>query len=429
MLRRCRSPLVVDVLLLLVLGSILASESRADPSLARPRDIHVKNVAAVVTVYHHNSHADIIVSRLLQTDTLDGKGRDSPLKLVSLYTDQKPQRDTSRMLAASHRFPIYDTIEGALTLGTGKLAVDGVLLIGEHGDYPRSPTGNTRYPKRRFWEETIKVFQNSGRVVPVFSDKHLSDNWTDAKFIYDQARAMKIPLMAGSSLPGTWRQPAADVKHGGAISEIVAITFGSTDHYGFHALEFVQALAEQRQGGESGIRAVQCLSDSAVWEAGEQGVYDPALFKAAWDCLPRHLNRDRPLAEAVKKPLLFILEYADGLRAHILELNGAAGEWAGAWRYKDSGQIEATQFWTQEARPGMHFTYLLHGIEAMMLTDTPSWPVERTLMTSGALDALLTSRMKGGRRLLTPYLEFSYRSQWRWEQPPPPPPGRPWSEQ
>src|SRR3989441_7643650 len=160
-----------------------------------------KNVAAIVTVYRHNSHADVIVSRLLQTDTLDGKGKDSPLKLASLYTDQKPEQDISRLLAASHRFRMSDMIEDALTLGTGRLAVDGVLLIAEHGEYPKSPVGNTQYPKRRFWEETLKVFRASGRVVPVFIDKHLADNWQDAKFIYDSAQDLKIPLMAGSSLP------------------------------------------------------------------------------------------------------------------------------------------------------------------------------------------------------------------------------------
>src|SRR5438876_1812577 len=177
---------------LVALAAVFASASAAELTSPAP----VKNVAAIVTVYHHNSHADMIVSRLLQTDTLDGKGKESPLKLVSLYTDQKPADDISRLLAASHRFRISETIEDALTLGTGRLAVDGVLLIAEHGDYPKSPTGNTQYPKRRFWEETIKVFKASGRVVPVFIDKHLADNWIDAKYIYDSAREMRIPLLA-----------------------------------------------------------------------------------------------------------------------------------------------------------------------------------------------------------------------------------------
>ena len=267
-----------------------------------------KDVAAIVTEYRHNSHADIIVSRLLQTDTLDGKGKVSPLKLVALYTDQVPEKDTSRRLAATHGFPIKPTIAETLTKGTGKLAVDGVLLIGEHGDYPRSEIGSKEYPKRRFWDETIAVFKASDRAVPVFMDKHLAITWDDAKHIYDQAREMGIPLMAGSSVPGTWRHPAADVRRGAPLAEIVAITYGATDAYGFHALEVVQALAEQRQGGETGVRAVQCLSGDAVWKARDDGVYDAALFQAAWERLPRHLGRGE-LEKRVKKPLLFIIEY------------------------------------------------------------------------------------------------------------------------
>ena len=171
---------------------LLAAYTSATAVFAADSPLPHKRIAAIVTVYTHNSHADVIVSRLLQTDTLDGKGNDSPLKLVSLYTDQRPAGDMSRLLAASDRFRISDSIEDAITLGTGKLAVDGVLLIAEHGQYPKSPTGNTQYPKRRFWDETIQVFKASGRVVPVFIDKHLSDNWADAKAIYDTARDMHI---------------------------------------------------------------------------------------------------------------------------------------------------------------------------------------------------------------------------------------------
>ena len=388
-----------------------------------------KKVAAIVTIYTHNSHADIIVSRLLQTDTLDGKGKDSPLKLVSLYTDQKPAGDISRLLAASHRFRISDSIEDALTLGTGKLAVDGVLLIAEHGDYPKSPTGNAQFPKRRFWDATIKVFRASQRVVPVFIDKHLSDNWTDAKTIYDTAREMNIPLMAGSSLPTTWRKPPADVARGEVVSEIVAITYHTTDAYGFHALEFVQALAEQRRGGEVGIKAVRSLSGEAVWKAADEKLFDPELFDAAWKRLANPQSRGRSLREAVPAPRLFIVEYADGLRAYLLELNGAVGEWSAAWRYQKDRRIEATQFWTQEGRPGMHFTWLLNGIETLVLTGEPTRNVERTLLTSGALDALLLSLKENGRRVETPYLLVPYQPIWRWSEPPPPPTMRPWAEQ
>lgn len=388
-----------------------------------------RRVAAVVTEYRHNSHADVIVSRLLLTDMLDGTGRAFPLKLVSLYTDQKPANDISRLLAASHRFPIKRTIGETLTLGTGKLAVDGVLLIAEHGNYPFSATGNHQYPKRRFWDETIKVFRASDRVVPVFLDKHLADNWDDAKAIYDTARELKIPLMAGSSVPGTWRHPPADVARGARITEIVGFTYGSTDAYGFHGLEAVQALAEQRHGGETGIRAVQCLSGDAVWAALDQRQVDPELFEAALRRVPGYQKGEPLKRQAIRKSKLLLVEYEDGLRVALFELNDAVGAWAAAWRYAEDRKIDATHFWTQEARPGAHFTLLLKGIEKMIFTGQPTWPVERTLLTSGALDALLQSQTQGGKRILTPYLRIAYQPTWRWQEPPPPPPGRPWSEQ
>jgi hypothetical protein len=408
-------------------AALLLTIAAGVPSLAD--EAETRRVAAVVTEYRHNSHADMFVSRLLLTDMLDGSGRDSPLKLVSLYTDQKPPGDISRLLAASHRFPIGTNIAETLTLGTGRLAVEGLLLIAEHGRYPLSATGNRQYPKRRFWEEAIRVFRESGRVVPVFIDKHLADNWEDAKFIYDTARELKIPLMAGSSVSGTWRHPPADVARGARITEIVAFTYGSTDGYGFHGLEAVQALAEQRQGGETGVLAVRCLVGDAVWNAADEHLFDPELFESALRRIPGYQKGETLDRKAVRQPKLMIVEYKDGLRVFLLELNGAVGAWAAAWRYHEDRRIESTHFWTQEARPGAHFTLLLKGIEAMMLDGKPSWPVERTLLTSGTLDALLQSQVQGGTRIPTPHLSVAYQPTWRWKQPPPPPPSRPWSEQ
>lgn len=395
----------------------------------RVEDPMSRRVAAIVTEYRHNSHADVIVSRLLLTDMLDGSGLDSPLKLASLYTDQRPPNDISRLLAASHRFPIKPTIADTLTLGTSKLAVDGVLLIAEHGDYPMSRTGNRQYPKRRFWDEIIRVFRETGRVVPVFVDKHLSDNWDDANHIYETAREMKIPLMAGSSVPGTWRHPPADVAKGARLTEIVALTYGSTDAYGFHALEAVQSLAEQRQGGESGVRSVQCLGGDAVWKALDEPICDLELFQEALHRTDTHKNGESLNRKAVPEPKLFIVHYEDGLKAFVFELNGMVNDWTAAWRYAEGNRIESTQFWIQEARPAAHFTLLLRGIELMMLHGHPSWPVERTLLTSGMLDALLQSHAEGGLLIETPHLRVRYHSSWRWQEPPPPPPGRPWSEQ
>src|SRR6266540_3005535 len=109
-----------------------------------------KRVAAIVTTYYQNSHADLLVGRLFQTDTLDGRGRKSELQLAGLYVDQFPANDKSRALAKQYGFPIFPTIEKALTLGGDELAVDGVFIIGEHGNYPASPKGQELYPRKQF---------------------------------------------------------------------------------------------------------------------------------------------------------------------------------------------------------------------------------------------------------------------------------------
>jgi hypothetical protein len=379
-----------------------------------------KKVAVVTTAYHHNSHADVIASRLLQTDTLDGKGRRPGLEMASLYTDQIVERDIGQKLAAEHGVRVSKTVEDALTLGTGKLAVDGVLLIAEHGNYPRSETGSIRYPKRRLFAEVAEVFRKSGRSVPVFCDKHLADTWADAKWLYDTAAELKAPLMAGSSLPGLWREPALNPPRGAEIEEVVAISYHTLDAYGFHALEMLQSVVERRKGGETGIKAVRCVTGDAVYDAG----YDPKLFEAAFARQTGAPAFDEKARKGVKEPILFRIEYADGLKASVLTLNHAVREWAIAWRTK-SGEVQSTRFATQEARPFMHFAYLLEGIEKMVQTGRPAWTAERTLLTSGLLDALLVSKMQGGPRLETPQLTVPYRMDWEWRPPPPAPPDRP----
>jgi hypothetical protein len=357
---------------------------------------------------------------LRQTDTLDGKGQNTSVRLVSLFTDQVPASDVSRRIAGQHSIPIFDSVRESLTMGSGKLAVDGVVLVAEHGDYPVSDTGQTVYPKRRLMEQVFEEFRASGRSVPVFCDKHLADNWQDAKWIYDTAQELKVPLMAGSSLPGLWRYPPTDVKRGAKLKEIVAISYHTLDAYGFHALEMVQALAERRAGGETGIHAVQCITGPAVWEPG---CFDRRLLDQALAQMKRPLPTDKRIEELATEPIFFSIEYRDGLRTSVLTLNYAVGEWASAWRYDDDS-TDAALFWTQESRPFHHFNYLVQGVEKMMYTGKSTWPVERTLMTSGVLDALLISKRDGAVRLETPQLEFAYQSDWDWQQPPPPPPDR-----
>jgi hypothetical protein len=395
------------------------------PSFPLPARERIPTVAVITTVWRHNAHADVIASRLVQGNALDGQGEFPELKLVSAYVDQFPQNDMSRRLSGEHGFTIYDSVAKALTLGGDKLAVDGILLICEHGDYPRSETGSIQYPKRRLFGEIVKVFETSGRVVPVFSDKHLEDDWQDIAWFYGEAQRLKIPLMAGSSLPVLWRYPEADVHGDADLKEIVAVSYGPLDAYGFHALEMVQCLAERRRGGETGVKQVRCLEGDAVWQARKNGGFDRQLLDEALTRLKiRPLPDGSLIEEFSKRPVLYQIEYSDGLKASIITPGGPVGEFTVAWRYSN-GRTQSTCFFTQEGRPFMHFTYLLKGAEQMIHTGKPTWPVERTLLTSGLLDAALLSRKQGGDVVPTPYLNIAYKSDWNWQMPPPPPPTRP----
>src|SRR5271157_5568471 len=180
-----------------------ASQAKADPA-ARPK------VAALATVYHYLSHAYHIVGRFIDGfPVYDGHGlHRPPFEIASLFIEQTPQAtDLGRAKARQHGIRQSPTIADALTLGTGKLAVDAVLLIAEHGNYPYNEKLQKLYPRGKFFREVLDVFRASGRAVPVFVDKHLSYSRTEARAMVDQARAQDVPLMAGSSLPVTWRLP------------------------------------------------------------------------------------------------------------------------------------------------------------------------------------------------------------------------------
>lgn len=396
---------------------ILTAAFRGGPAAAEEQP-PVKRVAAVVTEYRRNSHADVILTRLLETDTLDGLGRKPRLELVSLYVDQSPANDLSAEFSDKYGFRRCDTIADALTLGTGKLAVEGVLVIAEHGKYPKSDTGQTIYPKRRFFEEIFAVFESSQRSVPVFSDKHLTDNTTDALWAYETAQRLKSPWMAGSSIVSTWRNPAVDLPRGAKVRDMLVLSYGSLDAYGFHGLELLQGLMERRAGGETGVARVRCLTGDAVWNAAPDEAYRPELLDAARSRLTITPRRgDLPLRELVREPVAFVIDYRDGTRGTVLTLNGAVAQWAAAWQTETGTAPESLIVDHQEERPFMHFAHLLQGIEGLMHTRQASWPVERTLFSSVILDAALTSKRDGADWVPTPALHRSYESQWNWQQP------------
>ena len=367
-----------------------------------------KRIATVITEYRLNSHADVIVGRLLEGYDYYGKRRAPRVEVVSMYTDQVPANDLSRPMAAKHGVRIYPTVHDALTLGTDRLAVDGVVFIGEHGNYPLNEKGQQLYPRYELFKQIVEVFRASGRAVPVYSDKHLSVEWDKAKWMYDQARELGFPLMAGSSKPVSWRKPPLELELETPVSQSVAFYYGPKEAYGFHALEVNQCMVERREGGETGIAAVQCLEGPAVWEWTAKTDWATPLLEAA---LARSETR-KPgkVAELTQKPLAFVLQYRSELESAVYLLNGCVEDSAFAARVRGKPEPVSTEFWAQRGRPFSHFCGLVHYIEELMVTGRAPYPVERTLLNTGVLAALMDSSYQKNRRIETPQLSVAYRA-------------------
>jgi hypothetical protein len=384
----------------------------------QPSRTQPKRVAAIITEYRRWSHADVIVGKILEGFGMDGKEFPN-LRLVSMFVDQFPKNEMSRDLAKKFNFTIYDSIGGAVTLGRKEVAVDGVLCIGEHGNYERNNRGQIMYPRRRFFEQATDVFAKYRRVVPVFNDKHLSYNWADARWMYDRARELMFPFMAGSSIPVTWRRPSLRLARNCDLVEAVQVGYGPFEGYGFHALEGLQCMAERRRGGETGVRAVTCLQGEAMWAAMDRGVFSRELLEAAMAQVPAHATGDfRKLTVKNNDAGVFLIEYRDGFKGAVAMLNGWVYEGDGgaftfAGRIRGEDRIAACAYYMQQPDPFAHFAYQLRAIDAMIQTNHVPYPVERTLLTTGILDAVMISKAEKNRRVETPHLEIRYQpTEW-----------------
>ncbi len=364
--------------------------------------VEPKKIAAIITEYWSGSHADVVVGKYLEGYNQDDQPPYPRSKIVSIFTEHVPKNDMSRERAAKYKTPIFRTVEEALTLGGEKLAVDGVLLIGEHGDYPMNDKQQTLYPRFEMFLKITDAFRQSRRSVPVFNDKHLSWNFRQARRMVEISRELHFPMLAGSSAPVARREPAIDAPFGAGYKHAVAISYSGLDIYGFHVLEALQCMVERRKGGETGVRSVQCLENQDCWNYIENNGWVKRLFEAA--LLRSNTRKQGNMRQQVKSPAVFIVDYADGLSAAAFLMTGLLEDFTVAIDVDGQSTPVTTLMDLQNYRPHHHFGCLVKNIEIMFETGKAPYPVERTLMTSGVLDFALESRIRGYQKLETPEL-------------------------
>jgi hypothetical protein len=380
-----------------------------------------KKIALLGTVVRNHSHAQHFIDRFVLGYGWRGEWRKPEVDLVSLYIDQFPEGDLAREKSKRHGVPLHPSIEKALTLGTGKLAVDGVVIIGEHGNYPKSEMGQTLYPRYPWFMEVVKVFEASGRSVPVFNDKHLSTSWKHCAEMVADSKRLGFPFLAGSSLPVTWRLPSIDVPWGAPLVESVSVGYGGVDSYDFHGLETAQCMSERRQGGEVGIKSVHALRGEKMWQklAGRETtkrLLISALSRS--DNLPvtNGYPSDMISFEWARKVfpegLAYFIEHRDGFLTTFFLL--AVQDFTYAGLRRDNGEVIACQMHLPMPGSGAttadFFNPLVRHIERMVIENRAPYPVERTLLTSGMTLAAVESLHRGQVLVETPEMAVPYQA-------------------
>ncbi len=382
-----------------------------------------KRLAVVTTQWRYHSHAWHMAERFLVGYPRGGHWHRPPLQVVSAYVDQHPEGDLAPQRAKEFGFSLYPTIAQTLRCGGDRLAVDAVLIIGEHGDYETSEFGQVKYPRYEFFKQVTDVFRQDRKSLPVFNDKHLSWKWEWAKEMYDISKELNFPFTAGSSLPVTWRMPAIDMPLGAEVEELLCVAMGGVDSYDFHALEVIQCMAERRRGGETGVVAMQALRGDSVWAAmaagdWSRGGWDSRLMEA---CLSRSHTLTQPesfshrypnhdqIRQWVKDPVAYRFEYADGVKATMLLMNGLVGDFTFAARIKGQDKPLSTLFHLPPNPNVAYSAALMSKAEETFVTGVSPYPIERTLLTTGLVEAGVRSLGTGQQRIETPHLAIRYQ--------------------
>jgi hypothetical protein len=365
-------------------------------------------VAAINSIFRLRSHSYHILGRLVFGLQKDGLHHQPNIQEIRMFNDQTPADDLSQWFTRQGPVSLHPSAAGALGDG-GKLDVDAVALIVEHGNYPLNEFGQVLYPRYEYFQEVVKVFEKSGKSVPVFVDKQLSYDHRKAAEMVAASKRLGFPLMAGSSLPVTWRVPQIEPPLETEFEEGV-VTFGfdrgAPEIYFIHALEVLQCMLERRKGGETGVKSVECLQGEAVWKAADARRFSWELAEeAVGRCQSANVG---PIRNNVTKPMAILVEYRDGTRGAVVNLIEATSEFAFAAKICGRKQPLSCCFYLPAPPGARFFDPLAWHIEQFFLTGQPPYPIERTLLTSTVLDLAMHSLKDGSRPIASEAMNIHY---------------------
>jgi hypothetical protein len=230
------------------------------------------------------------------------------------------------------------------------------------------------------------------------------------------SRELKFPLMAGSSLPVTWRRPEYEPKLETPFEEGLVAAFGPQEIYGCHALEALQCMMERRKGGETGVKSVTTLVGKEVWKAGDAGRWSWPLLEAALarseSVTPGDVRKNvgsMPVQGMPATPAIaFLVEYRDGTRGTALLLNGHVQDFTFAGKVKGEAKMPGCLMYLPPTPGARYFDALVMNIEKLLETGQPPYPIERTLLTTTLLDAAMESSQKRGATVEWPEMDVRY---------------------
>ena len=178
-----------------------------------------KRMAIVTTEWRFHSHAWHMGERFLVGYPSGGAWHRPPIDVVSAYVDQFPENDLSRQRAKEFGFTIYPTVAEALRCGGKQLAVDAVLIIGEHGNYPKASGDKPNTRATNSSNRSPTSFDRTDAPPPCSTTNTSPGNGNGRPRWLILSRAMKFPFLAGSSLPVTWRMPSIEMPYGASLQE------------------------------------------------------------------------------------------------------------------------------------------------------------------------------------------------------------------